>query len=732
MLRLFLSVCFAMMGIGTAYALEANKAQDDPYLWLEEVGAERSLGWVRERNAIARTRLEAWPDFAPTRNRLKEILDSQDRIPQVVRRGAFLYNFWQDGARPRGIWRRASMAEFAKAQPAWEVLLDLDALAKQEQENWVWGGSTCLGGPEDRCLIKLSRGGADAKVTREFDLASKAFVVDGFNLPEAKSSVEWIDRDNVYVGTDFGPGSMTSSGYPRVIKRWRRGEALAAAKTVFEGLSSDVSAWVSVDRTPGFEQTLIGRSPDFWTTEVFLLAGGARGQGAEEGERGGRSNFRPVVKPADAQLSFWYGKVLLTLRSDWVQGGRTWPAGSLMVANAGLDTANPAQALDLKQLEFSALFTPSQSRSLRGYVTTRSRVLISVLDHVAGRLEERELTAEGTWGRRPVDAPFPGALSVNSLHDSLIQNDPLAEQYLLSYSDFLTPDSLFLAQTGSNQRQLLKARPAFFEANGMRAEQHFATSKDGTRVPYFVVWPKGGVANGANPTLLYGYGGFRQSLQPWYSAAYGNAWVGRGGVLVIANIRGGGEYGPPWHQAAIKSKKQTSYDDFIAIAEDLVARRITSPQQLGIAGGSNGGLLVGAVMVQRPELFGAVVCQVPLLDMKRYHKLLAGASWMAEYGDPDKPEDWSFISRFSPYQNVQRNRRQPPVLFTTSTRDDRVHPGHARKMAARMIEQGHEVVYYENIEGGHGGAANNAQRADMQTLEFAFLWQQLARPKATP
>lgn len=728
MLRILLSVCFAMMGMSTSWALDASPAKEDPYLWLEEVSADRSLDWVRQRNAIARARLEAWPNFAPTRNRLQEILDSQDRIPAVVRRGAFLYNFWQDSARPRGVWRRTTLAEFSKSQPEWELLLDLDALAKQEQENWVWGGSTCLGGAEDRCLIKLSRGGADAHVTREFDLASKAFVSDGFNLPEAKSRVEWIDRDSVFVGTDFGSGSLTTSGYPRLIKRWNRGQALGAAQTVFEGLATDVSVWVSVDRTPGFERTLVGRSPDFWTTEMSLLMRSQGGQGGQGSER------RPVIKPADAQLSFWYGKVLLTLRSDWVQGGRTWPAGSLLVANAEIRPAGPANSarLDLASLEFSALFTPSPSRSLRGYTTTHSRVLISVLEHVAGRLEEWQLAADGSWIRRPVDAPFPGALSVNSLHDSLIQNDPLAEQYLLSYADFLTPDSLFLAQTGSNQRQLLKARPAFFDANGMRAEQHFALSKDGTRVPYFVVWPKGGTANGANPALLYGYGGFRQSLQPWYSATYGNAWVGRGGVLVIANIRGGGEYGPPWHQAAIKSKKQTSYDDFIAVAEDLVARRVTSPQHLGIAGGSNGGLLVGAVMVQRPDLFGAVVCQVPLLDMKRYHKLLAGASWMAEYGDPEKPEEWSFISKFSPYQNVRQDRRQPPVLFTTSTRDDRVHPGHARKMAARMIEQGHEVVYYENIEGGHGGAANNAQRADMQALEFAFLWQQLTRSKIVP
>jgi prolyl oligopeptidase len=326
-----------------------------------------------------------------------------------------------------------------------------------------------------------------------------------------------------------------------------------------------------------------------------------------------------------------------------------------------------------------------------------------------------------------VKAPFPGALSVSGLWDPLIADDPLAEAYLLSYTDFLTPDSVSLGTAGKDERELLKARPAFFDAAGMKVEQLFATSKDGTRVPYFVVWPKGAKADGENPTLLYGYGGFEVSLQPWYSGGFGTAWYREGGVLVVANIRGGGEYGPGWHQAALKSHRQKAYDDFIAVAEDLVKRKITSPRHLGIEGGSNGGLLMGAVLVQRPDLFNAVVCQVPLLDMKRYHKLLAGASWMAEYGDPDRPDEWAYISKYSPYQNVKPDVKYPKVLFTTSTRDDRVHPGHARKMAARMLAQGHDILYYENIEGGHGGAADNFQRADLMALEFSFLWQQLGR-----
>jgi prolyl oligopeptidase len=712
--------------VGTGIAMVfcnnlAAQTDNDPYRWLEEVTGEPQLAWVRERNAQARSRLEKWPDFAATRDRLRQILDAKDRLPQVSRHGDFLYNFWRDEAHPRGVWRRTTLAEFAKVHPEWELLIDLDALALREQENWVWGGSKCLGGEETRCILSLSRGGADAKVMREFDLNDKAFVQGGFALTEAKSTIEWEDLNTVLVGTDFGTDSMTASGYPRVIKRWRRGQALAAAQTVFEGRPTDVSVWVSVDRTPGFERTVFGRSLDFWTNEIWRFAG---------------DRLVPIAKPADAQLEFWYNHVLLLLRSDFVHDGQTWPSGSLIVSDA--------QAYLRGAARFSALFTPTSNRSLQGYHLTRSTVLLDVLQDVAARVEEQQwrpaaaavpefgtaaapsASHRSDWVRREVRAPLLGSIRLQPLHDSLVKNDQLAEHYFLSYADFLTPDSSFLGRTGTDQRDLLRARSTHFDASGMKVQQRFATSQDGTRVPYFVVWPKGAVANGLNPTLLYGYGGFRVSLGPWYSAGYGAGWLASGGVLVIANIRGGGEYGPQWHQAALKAHKQTSYDDFIAVAQDLVAQGITNPSRLGIAGGSNGGLLVGAVMVQRPELFGAVLCQVPLLDMKRYHKLLAGASWMAEYGDPDNAQDWASISRYSPYQNVQSTRKQPAVFFTTSTRDDRVHPGHARKMAARMIAQSHDVVYFENIEGGHGGAANNAQRADLQALEFAFLWQQLS------
>ena len=684
-------------------------AAADPYLWLEDVLGERALAWVRQRNAESEKVLQAEPTFEKTRSDIRAVLDSKEQIPYVKRQGDWFYNLWKDASNPRGLWRRATLAEFKKPQPAWETVLDLDALGAAEKENWVWAGASCLAPEYRRCMLSLSRGGADASVVREFDTVTKQFVDNGFRLPEAKSSVEWIDADHVFVATDFGAGSLTESGYPRIIKRWQRGLPLASARTVFEAEVKDVYAYVSVDRTPGFERTVFGRALDFYNVRTSLLEKSAKGD-----------RLVAIDKPSDAQLSFWRERVLIELRSDWKLGTTTWPRGSLLVGDA---------AAYLKgQRQLQALFTPTATRSLSAFSATRSALLLTVSDNVASKLEEWRLVS-GRWAKRDVKAPFPGTLSASPLHDPQLSNDPLAEDYFLNVADFLQPDSLQMGRVGSDARQTLKSRPSFYDATGMRVEQLFATSKDGTRVPYFVVWPKGAAAAkegaGDNPTLLYGYGGFEVSMQPWYSGVQGRAWTGRGGVFVLANIRGGGEFGPGWHQAAVKADKQKSYDDFAAVAEDLIARKITRPRRLGIQGGSNGGLLVAAVMLQRPELFNAVVCQVPLLDMQRYHKLLAGASWMAEYGDPDRPEEWAWISRYSPYQNVKKGVTYPKVLFATSTRDDRVHPGHARKMAARMAELGHPLLYWENIEGGHGGAADNSQRAQMMALEFTFLWQQL-------
>ena len=708
----------------TSTAATTAPTATDPYLWLEDVQGERALAWVRERNRESEAALMTRAGYEERRLRIREVLDSREQIPYVSRKGAWFYNLWRDAANPRGLWRRTTLDEYRKPAPAWETVIDLDALGKAENQNWVWGGAQCLGPDYRLCLVSLSRGGADARVVREFDTVSKQFVAGGFEVPEAKTDITWLDANTVYIGSDFGPGSLTDSGYPRVIKRWRRGQPLAEAVTVFSAKVKDVAASVSVDRTPGFERTVVSRAINFYSSEDFVLLPAKPGNSNSKTA----SSAQRINKPDDAALTLWRDKALLTLRSDWRpdgKGGKTWPRGALLVTDFA--------ALLRGKASYTALFTPTPTRSLEDFSLSRDAVLLNILDNVASRVEEWSPVAdEGkrarSWKMREVPAPYPGQLSVSALHDPLLKDDPLAQAYLLNAADFLTPDKLQLRSTGSDASETLKSRPAFFDATGMRVEQRFATSKDGTRVPYFVIWPKGAKADGSNPTILYGYGGFEVSQGPWYSGTIGRTWTGAGGVFVVANIRGGGEFGPAWHQAAILHNKQKSYDDFAAVAEDLIAARITSPQHLGIEGGSNGGLLVGAVMLQRPELFNAVVCQVPLLDMQRYHKLLAGASWMAEYGDPDKAADWAVISRYSPYQNVKPATgatKLPKVLFTTSTRDDRVHPGHARKMAARMLEQGHAVLYWENIEGGHGGAADNGQRAVMQALEYTFLWQQL-------
>jgi prolyl oligopeptidase len=678
---------------------QAPVQAEDDQLWLEEVASERALGWVAGRNADSEAELTPEPRYAALRARLKTILDSRERIPFVGKHGDFFYNFWRDAEHERGIWRRTLLAEYRKPEPAWETVLDLDALARLENENWVWAGADWLKPRGERCLVSLSRGGGDAHVVREFDLARLCFVEDGFTLPEAKTSIGWIDHDTLFVATDFGPGALTSSGYPRIVKEWKRGTPLSEAALVYEAEPDDLSASAWHDFTPGHEHDFVLRQIGFYSSELFL-------------RRDGR--LLKVPKPEDANAFTVRDQVVIELRSDWSIGGKTWPQGALL-------------AMDFERFmagehDFEALFLPSPTTSLDGLAATRGAILLTVLDNVKNRIVElrREVGHErGAWVRRDVDAPAMGALGVSSVDE--IESD----QYFLTVTDFLTPSSLYLCEAGSDARLPLKSMPAFFDASPYVVEQFAARSQDGTMVPYFVVQRRDAPRDGSNPTLLYGYGGFEVSLKPYYSGITGAAWLEQGGVHVLANIRGGGEFGPGWHQAALLDKRQRAFDDFIAVAEDLVERGITTPRHLGIMGGSNGGLLVGAVLTQRPELFGAVVCQVPLLDMRRYHLLLAGASWMGEYGDPDDPAQWDFIRKYSPYQNVFPEMAYPRVLFTTSTRDDRVHPGHARKMAARMMEQGHEVLYWENTEGGHAGAANNEQIATMWALSYAFLLREI-------
>ena len=665
---------------------------DDPYLWLEEVTGETALDWVRERNATTVAELTGGERFASLRDGSREVLDADDRIPYVRRRGDHLYNFWQDTANPRGLWRRTTLESYRTDDPEWELILDVDALAKAEDENWVWQGATVLRPRYRLALVELSRGGADATVVREFDLDTKSFVEDGFILPEAKSRVGWIDEDRIYVGTDFGEGSLTASGYPRIAKEWRRGTPLSEAVTVFEGKPDDVSAGAYHDPTEGFERDFVYRGLDFYRQEKFL-------------RRPGGDPVRIDV-PDDADTSVHREWLLISTRSPWTVGGTTYPAGALLAARFDDYLAG--------ERDLTVLFEPDEHTSLSYHEWTRNHLIIASLQDVKSRFEV--LTPARDWAREPLaGVPEVGAA------DILDTNPDVDDEYFLNASGYTQPATLQRGEIGGDV-EVLRRGPVFFPADGLSTRQYFATSDDGTRIPYFVV----GQENDG-PTMMTGYGGFEVSLTPSYSGTIGRGWLARGGTYVVANIRGGGEYGPQWHQSVQKERRLRVYEDFAAVARDLVARGITTPERLGITGGSNGGLLMGVMLTRYPELFGAIVCQVPLLDMRRYHKLLAGASWMAEYGDPDDPAEWAYIKEYSPYQNVAADRPYPPTFILTSTRDDRVHPGHARKMMARLTELGYDVRYYENIEGGHGAAADNEQLAFKWGLVFEFLWRQLAQ-----
>jgi prolyl oligopeptidase len=713
--RFFRTLCLSFLSIPTLWIFSVNTmaqapsnpgraepTAEDPYEWLEEVLGDKALEWVKARNAIVQNRMEREESFEKLRSDLLEILDSNARIPFVSKRGEYYYNFWRDKTNERGLWRRTTLEEYRKAEPKWEVVLDLDALGKTENENWVWKGASLLRPDYQRALITLSRGGADANITREFDLKTRSFVADGFELPESKGSVSWIDIDHLFVSTDFGNGSMTDSGYPRMAKLWKRGTPIEQAKLVYEGKQEDMSVGAVHDDSPGFERNFVTRNIAFYNDELFLVK--------DSGE------LVKIDAPNTASKSVFKQYLLLELREAWTNDSKTYPAGSLLVSD--FDRFLRGERV------FEVLFEPSANTALSSVTTTKDHVVINVLEDVKNRLYV--LTPSTTesptaWRREPlVGAPAFGTVNVTAV-DSDDSND-----YFMTSTDYLTPTTLSIGTIGKVPEEL-KRLPHFFDSVGMQISQHFATSSDGTKVPYFMVAKKDVNLDGKNPTLLYGYGGFEISLQPNYSATVGRAWLTQGGVYVVANIRGGGEYGPRWHQAALKENRLRAYEDFAAVAKDLVARGVTSKQRLGIQGGSNGGLLVGNMITLYPELFEAGVCQVPLLDMKRYNKLLAGASWMAEYGNPDYPDQWAYIRKFSPYQNVQPSVAYPKVLFTTSTRDDRVHPGHARKMMAKMESQGHAVWYYENIEGGHGGAANNKQSAFMQALAYTFLKQELMK-----
>jgi prolyl oligopeptidase len=662
----------------------------DPFLWLEDILGDEPLDWVRARNEPTVAEFSG-EEFERMRTEALEVLDTDARIPYVRRRGDYLYNFWRDAANPRGLWRRTTLDSYRSDTTDWDVLLDLDELSRADDENWVWAGAVVIEPEFTRALVNLSRGGADAVVVREFDMETREFVVDGFELPEAKTQIGWDDPDTVLVGTDFGPDSLTESGYPRIVKRWRRGMPLNDAELIFEGARTDVSAGGSTDRTPGFERTFVSRATDFWNKERYQLRG---------------SELIRIDVPSDASsISIHREWLLIDLRTDWTFGTTSYSAGSLLAVSYD-EFISGAR-------ELRVIFEPDEHTCLHQYAWTRDRLLLVTLADVASRVE---IVTPGSWEREPLPG-IPAA--TNSV---VVAVDDTGDEFFLDSSGFESPSRL-LRGTGGGPLEQIKTAPSFFDADNLTVEQYFATSEDGTAIPYFVVRPGGTEKSG--PTLLYGYGGFENSNTPGYSAVLGRLWLARGGTYALANIRGGGEYGPRWHTQAMREGRHLVAEDFAAVATDLVDRGITTVPQLGAQGGSNGGLLMGIMLTQYPELFGALVCQVPLLDMRRFHLLLAGASWAAEYGNPDDPADWEFIAEYSPYHNISTHTDYPPVLITTSTRDDRVHPGHARKMTAALEAADHRVWYYENIEGGHAGAADNAQTAFKSALSFAFLWRML-------
>ncbi|KOV20057.1 prolyl oligopeptidase [Streptomyces sp. XY413] len=672
---------------------------DDPYLWLEDVSGETALAWVRERNAETVDALTGDPGFKVLEQEMREVLDDDGRIPYVFRRGRHLYNFWQDADHVRGLWRRTTLEEYRTARPAWEVLLDLDALADAEGEKWAWAGSRFLAPEHRHALVLLSRDGADACVVREFDLETLEFVPDGFTVAEAKTRIGWIDHDRVWIGTDFGPGSMSTSGYPLQVRRWRRGTPLEDAELVYEGRPSDLSASGWHDDTPGFERDFVHRQIDFWNQQLFLLPEDAAGPPAK------------IDVPDDAGASVHREWLTVTTKTPWLGH----PAGSLLAFDFAAFQAGSRDA--------EVLFTPDERTALAGYSWTRNHLILSTRADVSSAMELLTPGPDG-WSR----APLPGLPPLSTA--SVTCTDPdVGDEYFHHVSGFLQPSTLYRGTAGGeDDSEPVKQGPALFDTAGLTVSQFFAASADGTRVPYFVVGPQ--QRSGPGPTLLYGYGGFEVSMVPSYSAVTGRAWLARGGTYVVAGIRGGHEYGPGWHRAALGANRVRAYEDFAAVARDLVARDITTAAQLGIEGGSNGGLLMGAMLTREPELFGAVVAHVPLLDMLRFHKLLAGASWIAEYGDPDDPADRPHLEDISPYHRIRTDGpAYPPLLLLTSTRDDRVHPGHARKMAARLREAGHPVLFHEHIGGGHAGATDHRQTAFNEALVHTFLWERLTPSK---
>ncbi|NJB69805.1 prolyl oligopeptidase [Saonia flava] len=671
-------------------------AQEDPYLWLEEIESPRSLEFVTEQNNITLDKLSKVKEYQNIYDKSLEISNSTDKIAYPKVYGTYVYNFWKDKDHIRGIWRRSAKDAYIDGNPTWDTLLDLDEMSAEGNIKWVYKGAQGLYPNYNRFLISLSNGGADATVTREFDVETKSFVENGFYIPESKGGATYLDGNTLIVTSDFGENTMTTSGYPRQVKLLKRGTSLKDAELVYEGSTTDVGSFSGILRDGPISYQIVNRYKTMFSNETIVLI-----------------NNKPIVLeiPDDAVNSGILKNQLITeLKSDWTVEGKKYKQGSVISLNF--------TDLLVGKKNIQLILEPDEFSSVSSISVTKSKLLINLLNNVKGELYIYSFDDE-KWKNTKVNAPEFGTISI-------IDTDELSDQYFFEFENFLTPSTLFLANADDGTFQSLKSLKAYFDGTKYKVDQIKVKSKDGTLVPYFLVTSKDMKYDGTNPTLLYAYGGFEISSNPFYSGTFGSVWLENGGVFILANIRGGGEYGPKWHQAGLKEKRQNVFDDFHAVAEDLIAKKVTSPKHLGIMGGSNGGLLVGTAFTQKPELYNAVVCQVPLLDMQRYNKLLAGASWMGEFGNPDVPEEWEYLKKYSPYHNLKEGVSYPEVFFYTSTRDDRVHPGHARKMVAKMIEMGNPIYYYENIEGGHAGSSTNEQSAKANALMFSYLLLKLA------
>jgi len=708
--RVTLSLALFLAGCASLKKPSLN-GDNDAFLWLEDIEGKKSLDWVKAQNKISTKTIAGYPGYKAMVGDALKILEDKNKIPKISIRGGYLYNFWQDKDHVRGLWRRIPWQKFQKTgELRWEVLLDVDALDRAEKQNWIYKGAQCLPPSYDLCLVELSRGGTDASTYREYQISKKAFVKKGFHVKEAKSWVSWRSKDEIFVATNYGADTLSESGYPLEVKSWKRGSSPGASPSLFKGNKKNMIVGARRIWDGPHSIDVLSQLLTFYSSKNWLLIDDRKIK---------------IPKPDSANIfTYFKGHVLIELREDWSVNKKTYTAGSLVAIPLKLgkegapDEGAEASVFDLTQIQ--SVFQPSSGVSVLGMSRTKNHLLVNILENVKGKVFK--IGYQKGKGFLP---PVP-VVGDAQTHTTIISADSSGDHFYFQQDGFLKPKSLGQFDLKTNSSKPLKKLDNQFSSSEMVVYQKWASSKDGTKVPYFLFGQKKVIESGKAPTLLYGYGGFEISRTPFYSGLIGKLWLENGGVYAIANIRGGGEFGPKWHQAALKTNRHKAYDDFIAVSEALISSGVTTSRHLGIYGRSNGGLLVGAIMTRRPDLYRAVVCGVPLLDMIRYSQLLAGASWMGEYGDPRKPKMYSYLRSYSPYHNVNKKKNYPSLLLMTSTKDDRVHPGHARKMAAKMMDQGHpEVLYFENTEGGHKGSANLKQLAERTVMRYAFLFKML-------